>query len=66
MSVLPTEVVVRITDSVLDPVLCAWTGGMLEQLVVLSGGTQPLVDHVACEACGGETCLFRVSWQAAE
>jgi serine/threonine-protein kinase len=65
MPVSPTEVVVRLADSLKDPVLCAWTASMLEQLVVLSGGRKPTVAHDACEAHGAEACLFRVSWDGA-
>jgi hypothetical protein len=39
-----------------------WTSGMLEQLVVLSGGRGIAVDHEACESRNDDACLFRVMW----
>jgi hypothetical protein len=63
MPVNPTETVVRITDSMGDPGLCAWTEGMLDQVVVLSGGRGQVVDHEACIARGDPACLFRVTWE---
>jgi hypothetical protein len=36
---------------------------MLEQLVVLSGGRSPIIDHEGCEARGDDACLYRVTWQ---
>jgi len=62
MPVNPSETVVRIADALPDPELCAWTDGMLEQLVVLSGGRGPIVDHEACIARGDTSCLYRVVW----
>jgi diguanylate cyclase (GGDEF)-like protein len=62
MPVQPTETVIRITNTLRDPELCAWTSGMLEQLVVLSGAKNPIVDHEACEARGDDACLYRVMW----
>jgi len=62
MPVNAAESVVRITDALDDPELCAWTAGMLDQLVVLSGGRAPVVDHEACVTRGDDACLFRVMW----
>jgi uncharacterized protein (TIGR02265 family) len=62
MPVNPTETVVRIADALRDPELCAWTEGLLEQLVVLSGGRGPIVDHEACITRGDAVCLYRVTW----
>jgi hypothetical protein len=62
MPVQPTQVVVRLVDKPKDTGLCAWTGGLLEQLVILSGGPSASVDHFACDANGEDGCLFRVSW----
>jgi predicted hydrocarbon binding protein len=56
---------VRLTEKPRDPALCAWTGGLLEQLVILSGGGRPTVEHFACDALGAAACLFRVSWDRA-
>jgi uncharacterized protein (TIGR02265 family) len=62
LPVRPTETVVRITDTLHEPTLCAWTTGMLEQLVTLSGGRSPSVDHSVCEARGDQSCMFLVTW----
>jgi diguanylate cyclase (GGDEF)-like protein len=62
MPVNATENVVRITEPIADPDLCAWTSGLLEQLVVLSGGRDPIVDHEACVTRGDPACLYRVTW----
>ena len=66
MPVHATEMVVRIADTPRHPDLCAWTSGMLEQLIVLSGAKAPTLDHEACEARGDEACLYRVIWDRAE
>jgi serine/threonine protein kinase len=60
-----TEAMVRLTRTLRDAQLCAWTGGMLEQLIALSGGIAPMVEHEECEALGHPACLFRVSWRPA-
>ncbi|MGE3546129.1 MAG: protein kinase [Kofleriaceae bacterium] len=62
MPVDATEMVVRLADTIREPVLCEWTSGMLEQLVVLSGGREVSIIHDACEAHGEAACLFRVTW----
>jgi diguanylate cyclase (GGDEF)-like protein len=62
MSVSGSEVVVRLTDTLHESALCEWTTGLLEQLVVLSGGPIPKIEHEECEACGHDACLFRVTW----
>lgn len=62
LPVRPTETVVRITSTLRDPALCAWTTGMLEQLVTLSGGRSPSIGHDECEARGEEACMFHVTW----
>lgn len=58
--------VVRLTGTPRNPELCAWTSGMLEQVVVLSGGRDPLVTHDTCEALGADACEFQVRWTAAQ
>ncbi|HEY6037730.1 MAG TPA: hypothetical protein VIV58_25790, partial [Kofleriaceae bacterium] len=63
MPVRSAETVVQIAGTPGDPELCAWTSGMLEQLVVLSGGRSPIVDHEGCETRGDHACLYRVTWQ---
>ncbi len=60
-----SEAVVRMTGTPRNAELCAWSEAMLEQLVVLSGGRNANVEHVACEALGAETCRFRVRWAGA-
>ena len=62
MPVNASEMVVRIADGVRDPELCVWTEGLVEQLVVLSGGRGPIVDHEACVTRGDPACLYRVTW----
>ncbi len=42
--------------------LCAWARGMLEQLVLLSGGDAVVVEHPECAAKGHSACHFAVSW----
>jgi diguanylate cyclase (GGDEF)-like protein len=66
MPVHANEMVVRITETPREPELCVWTSGMLEQLVILSGGRGPSVDHEACEARGDDACLFRIIWERQE
>jgi serine/threonine-protein kinase len=62
MPVSSSENVIRVTSPVPNADLCAWTEGLLEQLVVLSGGRAPLVDHEACVTRGDAACLYRVQW----
>jgi serine/threonine protein kinase len=62
MPIHANETVVRITGTPRNPELCVWTAGMLEQLVILSGGRGVAVDHEACEARDDDACLFRVMW----
>lgn len=62
MPVNGSETVVRIADGLQDADLCAWTEGLLDQLVVLSGGRSPIVDHEACVTRGDSACLYRVTW----
>jgi serine/threonine-protein kinase len=66
MPVSTVETVVRITNTARDHHLCAWTSGMLEQLVILSGGRSAISDHEACEARGDDACLYRVTWDRSE
>ena len=65
MPVNAGEHIVRLTGPLPDATVCAWTAGMLEQLVVLSGGKQVAVAHTACTAEGHDACLFRVTWERA-
>ncbi|MBA2540584.1 MAG: protein kinase [Deltaproteobacteria bacterium] len=66
MPVSTTESTVRITGTPRNAELCAWSSGMLEQLVVLSGGRNAAVDHHSCEALGADACLFRVHWESSQ
>ncbi len=59
------ESVVRISDTAREADLCAFASGMFEQMVVLSGGHAPHVEHERCEARGDTVCLFRVTWERA-
>ncbi len=61
-----TDSVVRMTGTPENAQLCTWTAGMLEQLIVLSGGRDPHVEHDVCEALGGDACQFRVRWEPAK
>src|SRR5690606_11288366 len=63
MPVHSTTMVVRLTDKPPDALVCAWTGGLLEQLVVLAGGRHTQVEHHECDARGDRACLFRVTWR---
>jgi diguanylate cyclase (GGDEF)-like protein len=65
MPVSSNEHVVRLSAGHNDARLCAWTCGMLEQLVVLSGAKQGTVAHTSCAAEGHDACLFRVTWERA-
>ncbi|HEY0189708.1 MAG TPA: diguanylate cyclase [Kofleriaceae bacterium] len=63
MPIHASETVVRITGTPKNADLCAWTSGMLDQLVVLSGGRGAVaIDHEACEARGDDACIFRAMW----
>jgi diguanylate cyclase (GGDEF)-like protein len=66
MPIHAAETVVRITGTPRNPDLCVWTAGLLEQLVVLSGGRGIAVDHEACEARDDDACMFRVMWNRPE
>jgi eukaryotic-like serine/threonine-protein kinase len=63
MPVQPGQHVIRICSTLKLPELCAWAEGMIEQLVVLSGGTGVAIAHEGCEVHGDPACLYRVSWQ---
>jgi uncharacterized protein (TIGR02265 family) len=59
-----TEMLIQFSETLREPALCSWTGGMLEQLIVLSGGHKAQVDHEICEARGDNACVYRVRWSA--
>jgi hypothetical protein len=56
------ETVVRITETLRERALCAWTCEMLATLAVLSGGIGVEVKHEHCEADDADACVFRVTW----
>ncbi len=60
-----TESGVRLEDMLGDALTCEWASGLLEQLVLLSGGVAPVVSHTSCMARGDAECLFRVVWELA-
>jgi uncharacterized protein (TIGR02265 family) len=53
---------VAIVDGPREPLVCASTAGILEQVAMLAGGQSVRVDHAACEGGGNDFCLFRVRW----
>jgi diguanylate cyclase (GGDEF)-like protein len=63
MPVNPTETVVRVANMPVDYNMCAWTGGLLEQLVILSGARSAVADHESCTSRGDDSCLYRVVWE---
>ncbi|NVB85420.1 MAG: diguanylate cyclase [Kofleriaceae bacterium] len=65
MPVNASEMVIRVGEPRSDHHTCAWTEGMLEQLVILSGGRTAVILHEDCCARGDAACLFRVSWERA-
>ncbi len=65
-SVATTESLVRITGTLRNELLCAWSSGLFEQLVALSGGRNGSVTHETCEALDAPACVFRVRWELGE
>jgi uncharacterized protein (TIGR02265 family) len=57
---------VTITQGPKEPLVCACTAGILEQVVTLSGAAQGEVKHPSCEATGAAACEFTVKWQPAK
>ena len=53
---------IEITGGPKDAHVCASTAGILEEVVRLSGAKNGDAAHPACEATGGEACVFVVSW----
>ncbi len=58
-----TSAMVSITRTPRSKPVCAWISGMLEQLVHLSGGSDCLIAKLECEARGGQTCRFELTWK---
>jgi len=48
-----------------EPLVCASTSGVLEEVVRLAGATRAEVTHPRCEASGQDSCTFVVTWQLA-
>jgi serine/threonine-protein kinase len=57
------ETIVRLTETLRQRELCEWTREMLDTVVTLSGGSDVATRHDACEADGGDACVFHVSWK---
>jgi hypothetical protein len=54
---------VEITAGPREPLVCATTRGILEEVVHLAGAARVTVEHARCEAHGGDGCVFAVRWQ---
>jgi uncharacterized protein (TIGR02265 family) len=52
-----------ITDTPKSAAVCSWVRGMLQQVIIMSGGEEPQQMKLACEAKGGECCRYELSWQ---
>jgi hypothetical protein len=65
-SAATTESLVRITGTPRNELLCAWSSGLFEQLVALSGGRNGSVTHETCEVLDAPACVFRVRWEPGE
>jgi serine/threonine-protein kinase len=50
-------------DGPKDAAICAFTQGWLEQIVTLSGGKTPTIEHTSCKSRGDAACNFDVNWQ---
>jgi serine/threonine protein kinase len=46
-----------------EPLVCASSGGILEEVVLLAGAAQVEVVHSRCEALGSDACVFSIRWQ---
>jgi uncharacterized protein (TIGR02265 family) len=46
-----------------EPLVCASTAGVLEEVVRMAGATRADVDHPICEAAGQDACVFALTWQ---
>jgi predicted hydrocarbon binding protein len=58
----PGEARAQLCDAPLDAGLCAFTAGLLEQAVVLSGGASVDVQHPECRVVGDSACWFSIRW----
>jgi predicted hydrocarbon binding protein len=46
-----------------EPLVCASSGGILEEVVHLAGAARVDVVHSRCESLGHDSCLFTIRWQ---
>jgi uncharacterized protein (TIGR02265 family) len=58
----PEEATVTLTQTPKSLPVCGWVRGMLEQLIVVSGGRDTTQIKLACEAKGGEACRYELGW----
>jgi hypothetical protein len=54
------DAVFTLVDSLGEPLICSTTAGILEQIVSITGGQLPSVEHPTC----GKTCIFHLRWRA--
>jgi hypothetical protein len=59
---LGDRAVVLISGSPGDPLVCASTAGILEEVALLSGAARATIDHDQCEAGGAPECRFLIHW----
>jgi serine/threonine-protein kinase len=59
---LGDRAVVLISGSPGDPLVCASTSGILEEVALLAGAARASVEHDQCEARGSSECRFLVRW----
>jgi predicted hydrocarbon binding protein len=46
-----------------EPLVCACSAGILEQVANLAGASAAAVDETACESTGADACTFAIRWQ---
>jgi diguanylate cyclase (GGDEF)-like protein len=46
-----------------EPLVCASTCGILEEVALLAGAARATVEHPDCEARGAPACRFQVRWE---
>jgi diguanylate cyclase (GGDEF)-like protein len=61
--VTPLSAVIRIGDGIGEPLVCATTSGLLEQITQLTGGREVSVIHGDCQAADRGECVFDVMWR---
>ena len=60
------EIVATAIDLPRSKYHCDWTIGLLSCTTELFGLPAAEVEHNECQACGGERCAYRVTWQGQE